>query len=426
MISFILLFSLILLIVSGVAIPVAMGITIIIVFLIGDYPLYLLAQGLISRAGNWALLSVLFFLTAGGFMNELGVTQRLFDFATACVGHIRGGLAHVNVLASMIFAGISGSSAADVGGLGKIEYKAMREAGYDKKIIAGITVASSVIGPIIPPSIVFILYAIIADVSIGKLFVAGVFPGILIGVSLMVTTYFRAIKNPKQFPETKKTNISEFISTFKGAILVIFAPILIILGMTSGYVSPTEAGAGAAVYSLFIGLLFKTIKIKPLWGALKTAMLQGAHAILLVSLASVMGFILTYERTPQLIAESLGIIAKSQWSMLFIINILSLLIGCFMSGTAALIILTPIFLPIVKNIGIDPIHFGVILAYGLHIGTATPPVGVGLYLMSDIAGLSFEDTVLGVAPYLVPLIISLFIITYFPQISLWLPNMLFR
>ena len=362
MISYILLLSLILLILCGVSIPIAMGISIILVFLIGDYPLYLLAQGLIAKSGSWSLLSVLFFLVAGGFMNELGVTQRLFNFAKTCVGHIKGGLAHVNVLSSMIFAGMSGSSAADVGGLGKIEYEAMSEAGYDKKLIAGITVASATIGPIIPPSISFILYGVMADVSIGKLFVAGVFPGILIGLSLMVTTYFRAIKHPEEFPKSKKSNISEFILAFKEAILVIFAPILIILGMTTGFVSPTEAGAGAVVYTLFIGLFYKTIKIKPLWGALKTAMLQGSHAILLLSLASVMGFILTYERTPQLIAESLGIIAKSQWLMLLLINIMVLLIGCFMSATASLVLLTPIFLPIVKNVGVDLIHFGFILA----------------------------------------------------------------
>ena len=426
MISVILLSILILLIILGTPIPLAMGISTITVFLIAKYPLYLLAQGLITSSGGWSLLSVLLFLTAGGFMNELGVTEKLFNFANGCVGRIKGGLAHVNILASMIFAGMSGSAAADVGGLGKIEFKAMSEAGYDHKLIAGITVASSIIGPIIPPSISFILYGVMANVSIAKMFVAGIFPGILIGLVLMVQVYIQATLHPEKFPIPKKINFTEFVLRLKDALLVLLAPVLIILGMTTGFLSPTEAGAGSIIYSLFIGMIYKSIKIIPLWNALKTAMLQASHAILLLSLASVMGYIITYERTPQFIAENLGMIAKNQWSMLLFIDIFILLIGCFMSATASLILLTPIFLPIVKNVGVDPILFGVIMTYGLHIGSATPPVGMGLFIISDVTGLSFEDSVKGCAPYLVALIITLFLITFLPQITLWLPNILFN
>lgn len=425
--SFILLFSLIVMITVGAPIAIAMGASIVLVFIVGDdYSFSILPQIMISTASKWSLLAVPFFIMAGGLMNELGITDRLFRFARACVGHIKGGLCHVNVLASMIFAGISGAAIADIAGLGKIELKAMTDAGFSKKISAGITVASSIIGPIIPPSIAFILYGVIAQVSIIRLFIAGIFPGILIGISLMITTHFKALRNPDEFPRGEKPSLEEFIQSFKGAILAIGAPIMILTGMFTGLVSPTEAGAAATLYTIFAGIFFRTINKKIMWNSLKESMLQAAHALLLVSLASVMGYILTFEQTPQLIASRLGLFATNQLAMLLFIDIIFLIIGCFMSATASLILLTPILLPIVLNAGIDPIHFGVITAYALHIGIATPPVGMGLYVISDIANIKFEEAVEAVIPYLLPLIISLLIITYFPSISLWLPNMLFN
>ena len=424
--SIILFFSLILLICIGAPISVAMGGAIFLVFLIGNYPFYIMPQILISTASKWSLLAVPFFMFAGGLMNELGVTTRLFRFARACVGHIRGGLAHVNVVASMIFAGISGAAVADIAGLGKIELKAMSDAGFSVKVSAGITVASSVVGPIIPPSIAFILYGVIGQVSITKLFLAGLFPGILIGISLMITTYLQALKKPKDYPREERADLRELKNSFKGAILAVAAPIIILVGMTSGIISPTEAGVGAAVYTIFVGIIYRTIKIKLIWKTMKESILQSAHALLLVSLASVMGYILTFERTPQLLASILGTIASTQWAILLFANITFLIIGCFMSATASLILLTPILLPIILEAGVDPIHFGVITAFALHIGIPTPPVGMGLYVISDIANLKFEDAVVSVIPYLPPLIISLFIVTYFPLISLWLPNILMK
>ena len=422
--SILLLFSLLGLLLLGAPIPVAMGVATLTVLWFGDYPLYIMAQILISSSSNWSLLAVPFFIMAGGLMNELGITDRLFRFARACVGHIRGGLAHVNVLASMIFAGISGAATADVGGLGKIEMKAMEDAGFSKKVSAGITVASSVVGPIIPPSIAFVLYGVMAEVSIARLFLAGLLPGILIGLSLMATSYLLALKHPDQFPTEKRADMRELLVSSRGAALAVMAPVLILLGMTSGFISPTEAGAGAALYSVLVGAFYRTIRWRALWGAIREAMVQSAHAILLVALAGVMGYIMTFERTPNLIAEVVGGLTNRWWAILLLADLLFLVVGLFMSATAGLIILTPIFLPIMKKVGVDPIHFGVIISYALHIGIATPPVGIGLYIISDIGKLRLEEAVSAVLPYLVPLVISLFFITFIPQLSLWLPGFL--
>lgn len=426
--SLILILSLITMIIMGVPIAVAIGMTSIIVFIIGGYPLHIFPQFLIATASNWTLLAVPFFIIAGSFMNEFGITERLFKFARVCVGRTRGGLAHVNVVASMIFAGISGSSVADVAGLGKVELKAMDDAGYNKRISIGVTLASSVVGPIIPPSISFILYGVIANVSIAKLFLAGIIPGIIICISLMSVNYILALKFPGYFPEERKTSFQDFLPAFKAATFVIMAPILILLGMTSGYISPTEAGAGACFYSIFVGIIYRAISLNKIWRSVKTSMLQAANAMLLVSVASVMGYILTFERVPQTFTKIIfvNIAGGNVWIVLLLIDLLFLLIGCFMSGTAALIILTPILLPMIIQAGIDPLHFGIIICYGLVIGIATPPVGIGLYIISDIADVKLEETIVSVLPYLVPLIISLFIITYIPQLSLWLPNLLMK
>ncbi len=426
--SLMLILNLIIMIIMGVPVAVAMGMTSIITFIIGGYPLHIFPQILIASASNWTLLAVPLFIIAGSFMNEFGVTERLFKFVSVCIGHIRGGLAHANVLASMIFAGISGSSVADIAGLGKVELKAMNDAGYDKKISTGVTVASSVVGPIIPPSISFILYGVMANVSITKLFLAGIIPGIVIGISLMFVNYIIALKHPEYFPKEQKASFRDFLPAFKGATFVIMAPLLILLGMTSGYITPTEAGAGACFYSMFVGIVYRAISLDKIWRAVKTSMLQAANAMLLMSVAGVMGYILTYERLPQIITKIMfvNIAGGSVWIMLLLVDLLFLLIGCFMSGTAALIILTPILIPMIIQAGIDPIHFGVIICYGLVIGVATPPVGIGLYIISDIADIKLEEAIISVLPYLVPLIISLFIITYIPRLSLWLPNLVIK
>ena len=422
--SLILLASLLVLIFMGVPIIIAMGVAIMLTSLIGAYPIQLFAQILISTASNWTFLAVPFFIIAGSLMNDLGLTNRLFGFARAGVGHIKGGLCHVNVLASMIFAGISGSSVADVGGLGKIELKAMKDAGFSGKVSAGITVASSVIGPIIPPSIAFVLYGIMAEVSIAKLFLAGLLPGLMVGLSLMLMTYLQAIRHPRDFPTEERATFKEYVASLKKAALALLAPIIILFGMSSGFISPTEAGAIAALYTIVIGFVYKTINLKKMWTSIKESILQSAQAIMLVSLAGVIGYIMIYERTPYLFAELISGIMTSKWLVLSLANVVFLVIGTVMSATAGLIILTPIFVPIIVSAGIDPLHFGVIICYALQIGIVTPPVGVGLYIVSDIGNMKLEDVILGALPYIIPLVVSLFLITYVPQLSLWLPNLI--
>lgn len=419
---------LITMIIMGVPVAVAMVMASIIIFIIGGYPLHLFPQILIQSVSSWTLLAVPLFIITGSFMNAFGVTEKLFKFANVCVGSIRGGLAHVNVLASMIFAGISGSSVADVAGLGKVELKAMNDAGYNKRITIGITVASSVVGPIIPPSISFILYGVISNVSIAKLFLAGIIPGTIIGIILMFTNYILALKHPEYFPKEQKASFQDFLPAFKNAIFVIMAPLLILLGMTSGHISPTEAGAGACLYSIFVGIVYRDISLEKIWRSVKTSMLQSANSLLFVSVAGLMGYVLTYERIPQIITKIMfvNIAGGNVWILLLLVDLLLLLIGCFMSGTAALVILTPILVPMMIQAGIDPIHFGVIICYGLIIGIATPPVGIGLYIISDIADVKLEEAIISVLPYLVPLSIGLIIITYIPQLSLWLPNLVMK
>ncbi len=426
MISLILILVLIAMILLGVTIPVSMGIAIVVAFAIKGFPFYIIPQFAILTAKSWTLLAIPFFLIAGSLMNRLGITKNIFRLARAYVGHLKGGLAHVNVLASMIFAGISGSSVADIGGLGKIELEAMTDAGFDKKISAGITVASSVVGPIIPPSISFIIYGMIAEVSIAKMFLAGILPGIIIGSSLMFTTYFQAVKRPEKFPKEDKPSWKEIKESTKGGLLAIIAPILILLGMTTGFISPTEAGSGAIVYSLLLGLTYRTVSFKKIWESSKESIITTSHAVLLVGLASVLGYIMTFERTPQLIASLLVSVTNNQLTVLFLMSILFLVTGCFMSSLAALIVLTPILAPVAQQFGVDLVHFGVIISYGLQIGIATPPVGIGLYVISDIANMKLEDAISSVIPYLIPLIISLFVIMYCPQLCLFLPNLLIK
>lgn len=426
MISLILILVLFAMILLGGTIPLSMGISILVAFVIKGLPFYIIPQLSMLTARSWTLLAVPFFLIAGSLMNRLGLTESIFRIAKAYVGHLKGGLAHVNVLASMIFAGISGSSVADLGGLGKIELEAMTAAGFDKKISAGITIASSIVGPIIPPSISFIVYGMITQVSIAKMFLAGILPGIMIGSSLMVMTYFQAIKRPDKFPRENKASWKEIKESTKGGLLAIMAPILILLGMTTGFISPTEAGSGAIAYSLLLGLIYRTVSFKKIWEAFKESIIQASHAILLVGLAGILGYIMTFERTPQLIASLLVIITNNQAAILFLMCILFLVAGCFMSSLAALIVLAPILAPVAQQFGVDLLHFGVIICYGLQIGIATPPVGIGLYVISDIADMKFEDTVISVIPYLIPLIIALFVITYCPQLCLFLPNLLIK
>lgn len=424
MTSAVLLCSLVFLLLFKTPISVAMGIAVILGCVMGDYPIHILAQGIVEGSMTWSLLSVIFFIIAGNIMNACGIAERIFGFARACIGHWAGGLAHVNVICSMIFAGISGSAAADCAALGPIEIKSMTDSNYDLKYSVGITLASSMLGPIIPPSVSFILYGVLANVSIAKLFLAGIMPGIVIGITLMITCTSIARRNPKIYPRGPYTPLPERLKLFKTAIWALLAPVIILTGMTSGAVSPTEAGVVAVLYSLFLGICYRSFRPREIWGVLKNSMLTAAHSLILFGVASTLAYILTLERTPVLIAEYVLAMTQNKYVILVLVDLLLLIIGCITSAGSAMILLTPILVPLMGRLGVDPIQLGVVMAFGLTIGIATPPVGIELFILSDVADMPVEDVVKGVTPFLPCLVILLLLLTFVPQISLWLPNLL--
>lgn len=424
MISIVLIVSFLVLLILGVPITFAMALASLCGLLLGEYHLQIIPQIMARSITNFTLMAVPLFILAGNLMNSMGLTERMFGFARAIVGHIQGGLAHVNVVSSMIFAGISGSAAADCAGLGIIEIEAMTQAGYRKPFSAAVTVASATVGPIIPPSIGFIIYGVLAEVSIAKLFLAGLVPGILLAFLLSLLIYWFAATGREPCPIERKKSVREIWTAFKNGILALIAPLIILYGMTGGIITPTEAGVLAVVYSVFVGIVYQEFRLAALPQVLYETVLSSAHILLLVSMASVMGYLMTQERTPYLIGAWITSLTTNKYVILLLIDLVLLVIGCFMSGTASLIILTPIFLPIVSSLGVDLIHFGVIMGIGLVIGIATPPVGIGLYVVAEITHLKLEDVIRAVFPFLIPLILALLIITYFPQFVLFLPNLL--
>jgi len=424
MISLLLLVSLLTLIVSKTPISIAMGLASLFAALAGGYPIHLLPQGVFNGAVTWSLLAVPFFIIAGNLMNEFGIAGRIFDFMNAVVGHVRGGLAHVNVLCSMVFAGISGSATADCAGLGPIELKAMESAGYDPGLSAGITLASSTIGPIIPPSVSFIIYAVISGTSVAKMFIAGIIPGVIAGATLMITNYIICLRSPKKLPKKERKSLKEIFSSFYMAIFALVAPLIILFGMVSGLVSPTEAGIVAILYSLFLGIFYKTFSFLKIIKVMENSMLTSAHSLILVGLATTMSNIMTFERTPYMIADFIVNITSNKIIILLLIDLLLLVVGCIMTGISSMVLLAPIFVPLMRELGVDLIQFGVIMGFGTVIGITTPPVGVGLFIISDIAKQSIEKVSKGVMVYLPALIVTFLLITFIPFLSTWLPAIL--
>jgi tripartite ATP-independent transporter DctM subunit len=353
------------------------------------------------------------------------VTQRLFRFASAMVGHVPGGLGHANVLASMIFAGMSGAAIADAGGLGTIEIKAMRDEGFDIGFSAAVTAASSTIGPIIPPSIPMVIYASIANVSVGKLFLAGAVPGILMGLALMIMIYFVAKK--RKYPVHAKFSMKEAVSSLIDGFLPLMTPVIILGGILGGVFSPTEAAIAASTWALVLGLLiYKEIRLGDLIGIVMETIKTTSMVVFIISAAAIFGWLLGREQVPQSVATLLFSISKDPNVIMLIVIVFLLIIGCVMETTAALILLTPILVPPMILLGIDPVHFGLVMVLDLMIGLLTPPVGVVLYITANIARISFEEMSRVTAPFLVPLIIVLLISAFYPPIVMTLPNLLIR
>ena len=419
---FVMLFALL---VAGAPVAVALGVSSLFFIATSGMPSLVVLHNMVNGINSFPLIAVPFFIMAGHLMNTAGITTKIFTFARATVGWMHGGLGHVNVGASVIFAGMSGAAVADAGGLGNIEIKAMREAGYDTDFSVGITAASSTIGPIIPPSLPLVVYGVIADTSIGQLFAAGLIPGIIMALALMamVGVYSRM----RSYPRDDRFKLRVFLVTFADALLPLFTPIIIVGGILSGMFTPTEAAIAAVAYSLFLGLaLYRTLDLKSILRVSMETIETTASIMMIVAASAIFAWILTANQVANLFAQKLLGLTEDPTMILLIIMGIVLFVGCFMETIAAITILTPVLLPVAMQIGIDPVHFGVILILNLMIGLLTPPVGMVLYVLSKVAAVPFERCVIATAPFLVPLIAVLLLLSFVPSLSMWLPVYLYR
>lgn len=406
--------------------PIAVGLgmaSLITIYLSGG-PLAVFPLTMYAATAKFALLAIPFFILAGVVMEAAGVSSRLIKFADVCVGHITGGLAIVGVITCCFFAAISGSGPATVAALGTIMIPAMVKAGYDKGFSSALMANAGAIGIIIPPSIAFVVYGVIAEVSIGKLFMAGVVPGLIVGLALAVVSYYIS-KKRGYGGSGKKATGAEIWAAFKDAAWGLMTPVIILGGIYGGVFTPTEAAGVAAVYGLFVGFfVYKELNWEKLKKLLIDSSVGSAVVMLIVSAASLFAWLLTTEGTAQMASAAMVEFSKEPWVILMIINIIVLIAGCFLDAISIFYILLPIFLPIIKMINVDPIWFGVIITVNVAIGQITPPVGVNLYVACNIADLSLTDISKAVVPFLIASIVALLLITYIPSLSLWLPGLL--
>ena len=414
------------LLVMGVPIAISLaGSCLLYVLLTGRVPDVVVMHRMINGVDSFPLLAIPFFILAGNLMNNGGITVRIFDFAKALMGWMRGGLGHVNVGASIVFSGMSGAAVADAGGLGTIEIKAMKDAGYDEGFSVGITAASSTIGPIIPPSLPMVIYGVMASVSVGQLFVAGLVPGLLMGLVLMAM--ITIISRRRGYTRDAVFSLPVLGHTFKRAFLSLLTPVIIVGGIMTGAFTPTEAAIAAVVYALVLGgVVYRNLTWRRLLKVSMETIETTAVILLIVAGASIFAWILTSNQVTQHVVTLLGPFADNPIATLIIINLVLIVVGCFMETIAAITILVPVLLPVAVTAGVDPVHFGVIMVLNLMIGLLTPPVGMVLYVLSRVSGISFEKCMRGTLPFLVPLVIALLLVTFIPAISLWLQTLIYR
>ncbi len=462
-----LLITFLVLMVIGVPVALAMaGASLLYVMLSGTVPDYVVIHRMVNGIDSFPLLAVPFFIMAGNLMNSAGITNRIYNFALALVGWMKGGLGHVNIVGSVIFAGMSGTAIADAAGLGTIEIKAMKDHGYSTEFAVGVTAASATLGPIIPPSLPFVIYAMFANVSVGQLFLAGIIPGVVMAILMMVTVAYYAHKNnwgrdvafkwskigkalielvivivfpaaiwaatelgtdpaPTFFAAMALLLLADRSFRFN-AVLPIMTPVLLIGGMTSGIFTATEGAIAACVWAMFLGLVwYRTLDWKMLVKVSMDTVETTATVLLIVAAASIFGWLLTVTKVTDAVAAMVLAYTHNPAMFLLLANLLMLFVGCFLEPTAAITILVPILLPICHQLGIDPVHFGLVMVLNLMIGLLHPPMGMVLFVLARVAKLSLERTTMAILPWLVPLLGSLILITYVPEIALWLPRKFF-
>ncbi|HEY9274789.1 TRAP transporter large permease [Achromobacter sp.] len=453
-----------LLMIVGLPVAVAMaGASLLFVLISGSVPDVVVAQRMIAGVESFPLLAVPFFILAGNLMNIAGITGRIYNFAVALVGWMRGGLGQVNIIGSVVFAGMSGTAIADAAGLGTIEIKAMKDHGYETEFAVGVTAASATLGPIIPPSLPFVIYGMMANVSIGSLFLAGLIPGAVLTVLMMLTVAYYARRNNwggdvsfnwkrlgaaglevgivLAFPLSiwlmteagLSANLAAGIAFVVllaldwrynfSAVMALMAPVILIGGMTLGWFTPTEAAVAAVIWALFLGLVrYRSMTLRTLAKATFDTIETTASVLFIVTAASVFAWLLTTTQAAQALTDGILSVTQNKWVFLLMANVLILIVGCFIDTIAAITILVPILLPIVLKLGIDPIHFGLIMTLNLMIGLLHPPMGMVLFVLARVSKLSVERTTVAILPWLVPLFVALIAITYIPQITLWLPT----
>ena len=424
MTTFLILGTLVLLIFLGVPIALALGLTSVGFYvLLGDFQiLAMLPQRMFSATTGFTLLAIPFFILAGTLMNTGGITERIFRFANACVGHVRGGLGQVNVLASLFFSGMSGAAVADAAGLGQVEMKAMADKGYDPEFSAAITAASSTIGPVFPPSIPFVLYASITGVSVSKLFLAGVVPGVLMAIALMGAVYIMALRH--KMPRADRIDWVELWQSFRGAALSLLTPVIIISGIFGGLFTPTEAGAAASAYAMFLSMVvYKEVTPRQLPGIFWDTLQHTIRVMFVIAAAGFFGWLLIHQRVPDALVASMLGLSDNPAIILAIVVAILLVLGMFLEGIAVIVLTVPLFAPVMQQIGVDPVQFGVIMIMCSMLGLLTPPVGMVLFAVSSVAKMPIGQLSRALIPYLIGLSLVLLLVVAVPAVSIWLPNL---
>ena len=391
--------------------------------IVEQIPLSIAVQRIIAGVYSFPLLAVPFFIMAGNLMNVGGITTKIFKFADVCVGHITGGLGHTNVLASIIFAGMSGSAVADAGGLGAIEIRAMQDAGYDTDFSVTVTAASSLIGPIIPPSIVAVLYSVFSGASIGRLFLGGIVPGLLMGLTLCVMIYFQCKK--RNYPVRKRAHAKEFFTVFLDTFPALLTPVILIGGIVGGVFTPTEAAAVACLYALILGLCTKQLHWRDLPAILKDTLSVSVNVAWIIGCSALFGWILTHVSLANILVSFFQNTISNRYLALILLNIILLLVGMFLDNSAAIPIFAPVLVPIALSYGIDPVHFGIIMILNLVVGLITPPVGMVLFTLSGMTNLSVLHLAKATLPYTLALVGVVYLITFCPQICTFLPSLIY-
>lgn len=409
--------------VIGLPVAVTLGLSSMAYLVFADIPLVVIPQKMYAGMDSFVLLCIPGFILAGNLMNSGGITERIVRFANALVGWMRGGLAQANIAASMLFGGVSGTAVADVASVGGMMIPGMKKVGYPGDFSAAVTAASSTVGPMIPPSVPMIIVGSLSGLSVGKLFLAGAIPGLLLGFAMMVTTYFLARK--KNFPREPWRGVGELFASFTGAIWAIAMTALIVGGLLIGITTPTETAVVASLYAAAVGLfVYRELPVRRIPKIIVDSAISSAGILVLVGTANVFGWILVAERIPQMLADGVLSITDNRFLVILLINLLLIFVGMFMETIAALIILFVPLQALAVAVGIDPIHFACFAVLNLMIGLTTPPVGVCLFVASNIARLPLTPVIRAITPYIVTNIIVLLLVSYIPPLATWLPNTL--